>query len=341
MLPISKPAEGSVWPNSAPPGELLIAPMMRNVTAVVAAVIDVDGRYCDGNRGFAFLLDRTEPPSLGTRVDHWFLQPRFEELLRGSDPTEVGEVFRGVATLGDINRFSRSINAVVYRRQDRLLLLGEHDIGQLERLNATVLSLNDELERAQRTLLKANRQLERDQAEIRRLMLTDPLTDLANRRSFLDAFAAAAAVQPRPPPNDTASLCLVMADIDHFKMVNDSYGHSVGDRALVVFADCLRGRIRSGDTVARLGGEEFCMLLPACGLAQAMAIAERVRGAFYAAEISGIDRPLSASFGVAARTDGEELERLMCRADRALYQAKNRGRNRVLAAEPHASLGGA
>jgi diguanylate cyclase (GGDEF)-like protein len=133
-------------------------------------------------------------------------------------------------------------------------------------------------------------------------------------------------------------LSVLILDVDHFKSVNDTYGHAVGDVVLTRVAEVLRGALRSGELAARWGGEEFVALLPGSELSAAQIVAERVRVALEQAEMSA---PLAtfrvtASFGVASITLGaanpQEAPALMERADAALYEAKRGGRNKVVAA---------
>jgi two-component system cell cycle response regulator len=127
----------------------------------------------------------------------------------------------------------------------------------------------------------------------------------------------------------------VIVDLDDFKRVNDRHGHDVGDDVLVTLADRLRESVRSADTVARLGGEEFALLLPETDLPGALVVAERARSAL---EASGVplrrgDRlAVTASFGVADFPTSRDRAALMREADQALYAAKRLGKNRVVAA---------
>lgn len=164
--------------------------------------------------------------------------------------------------------------------------------------------------------------------EVQRLSVTDPLTGLNNRRHFstlLDSELRRASRYARP-------LTVVMIDVDYFKKVNDRYGHPVGDRVLVAVARACVAGVRSTDHGARLGGEEFCLLLPETNRAGGAALAERLRGAIAALsfEADGATFAVTASFGVAERGEDEEQESLLARADGALYEAKHGGRNRVV-----------
>lgn len=157
---------------------------------------------------------------------------------------------------------------------------------------------------------------------------TDFLTGLMNRRAFFTQGEALFAVTQRYQNQ----LALILMDIDHFKRVNDEYGHQTGDMALQQVATLCRQMHRKGDIVVRYGGEEFLMLLPHTDQAQAIVVAEKLRIAIASqtvALVSGETLQLSASFGVAAFDQDNSLEALIWRADQALYNAKNAGRNQV------------
>ncbi len=160
---------------------------------------------------------------------------------------------------------------------------------------------------------------------------TDPLTKLLNRRGFLELseLMISRAARKQGP------VSVMMFDLDHFKSINDRFGHAIGDAALCIFADTLQSTMRESDVFARLGGEEFVALLP--GTAEEAAIAaERVRAAFEAngAIVAGHRMDATVSIGV-AEASGQDcsIERMLARADAALYAAKQAGRNRVLCAD--------
>jgi diguanylate cyclase (GGDEF)-like protein len=173
-------------------------------------------------------------------------------------------------------------------------------------------------------------ELERTCRELAQMAVTDPLTGLYNRRHFFAELERAwsEAVRVERP------LALILCDIDHFKQLNDRFGHHVGDEVLKRVADVLRSGIRAYDTVARLGGEEFGLLLPATGLDAASAVAERLRATIADTPIRGEGHEIrvTASLGVACRRAASDPHELMRRCDRALYRAKERGRNHVVRA---------
>jgi diguanylate cyclase (GGDEF)-like protein len=157
---------------------------------------------------------------------------------------------------------------------------------------------------------------------------TDFLTGLLNRRAFFSRGESIFSTAVR----HKESLALILMDIDHFKRVNDDYGHQSGDLALQQVATLCRQMHRKGDIVVRYGGEEFLMLLPHTDSAQALLVAEKMRLAIAVLTLelfTGETLQLSASFGVAAFDRDDSLEALIWRADQALYQAKNNGRNQV------------
>ncbi len=157
---------------------------------------------------------------------------------------------------------------------------------------------------------------------------TDALTGLANRRSAEETLGRSLAMASR-----TATPCAVVSfDLDHFKQVNDVYGHDKGDQLLAAVADTVSASVRASDFVARFGGEEFLVILPDTELDGALLLCEKLRAGVAALRISGVGQSPSASFGIAVfPTDGEDPETLLRGADRALYAAKEGGRNCVKA----------
>jgi diguanylate cyclase (GGDEF)-like protein len=165
--------------------------------------------------------------------------------------------------------------------------------------------------------------------EVRRQATTDELTGLVNRRRFLEALAAE---HERARMFDTP-FSVVLADLDDFKRINDAHGHHGGDVALRSFGGLLGEYIRDFDVAARLGGEEFAILLPQTRAPAAAAVAARIRGALAEARIpvSEVDYVrLTASFGIAESGADESTEALLQRADGALYAAKRAGKDRFV-----------
>jgi diguanylate cyclase (GGDEF)-like protein len=172
---------------------------------------------------------------------------------------------------------------------------------------------------------------ERSDAALRSAALTDSLTGLANRRAFMER---AQRMLDRSRRDDTP-LCLLAFDLDHFKKINDGFGHATGDEVLRIFADTVLRVLRSTDLAARLGGEEFVAALPGCSAKGAFATAERIRGAFQdnARFLRGAPLGATVSVGVVIAEGGDAgVAALIEEADAALYRAKALGRNRVVSA---------
>jgi diguanylate cyclase (GGDEF)-like protein len=160
---------------------------------------------------------------------------------------------------------------------------------------------------------------------------TDPLTDLPNRRRW-DSLLA---MEARRAVRTSAPMVIGVLDLDHFKQVNDTLGHEGGDLALRHFTEVVQGQLRAGDVLARTGGEEFSLLLPATTLAEAKLVAERVRRAVAERPLqhAGQAHAITLSIGLAPVDDLADLRTPIKRADAATYRAKREGRNRVCVAE--------
>jgi len=174
--------------------------------------------------------------------------------------------------------------------------------------------------------------LERREAQQRSFAMSDPLTGLMNRRAFADL----AARMDRRRAGARSTMALLVLDLDHFKLVNDRFGHEVGDRMLKAFADVSEANVRPSDQLFRMGGEEFCFVLPETSLKEAIEVAERIRGAVAACPVETTNGPACAtvSIGIAATQFAVDVDVLLAAADAAVYEAKARGRNRVVVAEP-------
>jgi diguanylate cyclase (GGDEF)-like protein len=157
--------------------------------------------------------------------------------------------------------------------------------------------------------------------------LVDPLTGIPNRRAFLEG----AAVMARRVDADPRPAAVLLIDLDHFKTINDSFGHALGDRVLQVFAETAHANLGPYDLLGRLGGEEFAIALYDVDRDRAMDIAESIRQSFedVASEVEGCAVAATCSIGVAVSEEGPlDMSSLLGQADQALYSAKERGRNR-------------
>lgn len=210
----------------------------------------------------------------------------------------------------------------------------------LQRLVAETREVTRRSDAAARRLTETARktqELQAELAEARRQATTDPLTGLANRRCFEEALRAALEEAATVP------LALVMLDVDHFKAVNDTHGHHVGDDVLRLLAETLPGAIGRDALPARFGGEEFCVVLRGAGLQEAARMAEAIRarvgGASLLLRQTGQRLSVTVSLGLAVAEAGEAAAHLIERADAALYEAKRGGRNRLCTDPPLPKVG--
>ncbi|MFT0632703.1 diguanylate cyclase [Pseudomonas sihuiensis] len=207
-----------------------------------------------------------------------------------------------------------------------------------QRFEAELLKAREQAQESAAQLAKANLALQSAYAQLAnyaveiqseaeqlaQLSHTDPLTALSNRRAL-----SVHVEQWLGNVSDLACGSLLLIDIDHFKQINDRFGHAEGDRVLVDMAQRLLASVRSGDSVVRYGGEEFAIWLPNADLAEASDIAERVHDQIKALEVA--NEPVTVSIGIASLKPCERyLERLLAAADKALYTAKAQGRNRSI-----------
>lgn len=250
--------------------------------------------------------------------------------VRKDDPLLRDILDRAIVALGP-NEGPRLYNrwvTVSYRPGVNVWIVALSGLGAVLLL-AGFIWRNRYLAQLHRELLLAHQELEEKSLELKRLSITDPLTGLYNRLKIETSFAYERERQQRY----SGALSIVLIDIDHFKKVNDTFGHHTGDRVLCGIADTLRQRMRKSDIVGRWGGEEFMLILPETTLAEAAALAQDLRHEITQLDFSPVP-PQSASFGVASvHADDDSGAAVFQRADRALYRAKDGGRNMVVTEE--------
>jgi diguanylate cyclase (GGDEF)-like protein len=217
-------------------------------------------------------------------------------------------------------RYSRDLREELVRQIDssvRNLMLAE----RLTRVSHELTLVNSEKE-------NRNAELNAVMEQLNNLVTFDQLTGAYSRRYFMEELERQVALHER----HGAPVSLIMMDLDHFKSINDSYGHGVGDRALREAALNAKAELREGDMLGRVGGEEFLILLPMTTLDAAANLAERLRVALAAVSlVEGMQIiRIPASFGVAELRDNEDATSWFQRADEGLYRAKAAGRNRVV-----------
>ncbi len=265
----------------------------------------------------------------------------FETLLSGYDESNLRQSQADLIDVISKLAVSTSLAQENVNQFDQVLLHSEkalvdsntslesivaHLIASTKSMHSSMDQMRQQIQESRQEISSLQDRLERATEEA----LTDPLTGLTNRKGLSKAVekAVLSADELNSYP------CLLMMDIDHFKKINDTFGHLLGDRVIKVVAETLKNQIKGKDTAARYGGEEYCVLLPETELADAVKVAENIR---LAIEKTRIKRSsdnfeicrMTISIGVARYQPLESITALFERADNALYQSKNEGRNRV------------
>lgn len=224
------------------------------------------------------------------------------------------------------------LRAAYIRHREELDLYHEREFyrqaaKEEEQLSARVLDQNIHLRRAYDRMEEQNRDLARLNRKLQRIARYDALSGLMNRMSMFHVLD----IEIERSLRTDAPLCILMVDLDHFKAVNDEYGHACGDEVIRQVGDILKNERRKYDYAGRYGGEEFIMLLPNTVLADAALVADRVRERLMnePVECDTAEITVTTSVGVARFRSGETRDMWISRADRAMYVAKQRGRNRV------------
>lgn len=234
----------------------------------------------------------------------WAMLSRMKDLRRATEAAQAAQLAEAARQTKDLEVLVRARNAELSER---------------------IMDLNE----ARRSAERANQSLQRALVQLEQTASTDRLTGAWNRRRFEEAVHSeiALAHRRRDP------LSLLMIDMDHFKRINDTFGHGAGDIVLAGMVQAVRLCLRASDALVRWGGEEFLVMAPATHLKGAMDLAEKLRATVAAIDFPGVGT-VTMSLGVSEYALEEELEEWIDRTDKALYRAKSEGRNRVVAASP-------
>jgi diguanylate cyclase (GGDEF)-like protein/PAS domain S-box-containing protein len=298
----------------------VIAEHFRSVVETIGEVIfrlDANGAWVYLNPAWETLSGRQVSTSLGRS---WLEQVDPSE--RREMAERVGAVLRGEER--STRRVLRFDTPAGFRWVELFVQVLMDEEGHVSGAAGTLRDIDDR-KRLEEHVMTAKRRAEQRAREATLLASTDELTGIANRRAFmaqLDREIAAAGEFGWP-------LAVAMFDVDHFKAVNDRYGHAVGDRVLQLIAAQAAGVVRGGDLVGRIGGEEFGILMPGATLKEAAMVAERLRVAMESACTDAALPGVTVSVGIAAREQQATAVELLDVADHALYAAKDDGRNRV------------
>jgi diguanylate cyclase len=305
------------------------APELKNQLAQLAVQLRADGSPDDLARGCADL--RGEILEFAER-EREYLERRDAELHRIIQVLSDGlaGVSQGAATYHRRLLDNGSRLEAASRLSD-LMKMRAAITTEVQGLRAAVAERQVEEQSQAKALRSEIEQLRQNVARAQSEARTDPLTGAANRAAFDEELMRRCELAAAGSEN----FALVLADIDHFKQINDTYGHPVGDRVLTAFVAFLRARIRRDDTLARYGGEEFAVILPGATLRPALRKArqlnEELARCDWAADPT-TKLKFTASMGVTTWQSGDDAAGLVERADRALYRAKHEGRNRVVKA---------
>jgi diguanylate cyclase (GGDEF)-like protein len=308
----------------------VLVKFLETESRVAVFSLDGDGRILESNGGMERLFDipLSRP---GERLLFDFLLPENREqvegiikalLVHGPHPEEC--LFRKATLNFRVASSAVHTMACFFSLcKGRISFIAEPRRMSDSEVIIRMTDLNNELANLWRELTRKNVELEKANETIGRLLNTDVLTGIPNRRALEQFIADRFALEMERP------FSLVMADIDHFKKVNDTYGHHAGDVVLASVGEILSGQTRSKDMAGRYGGEEFLVAMPRTGLKEAAEIAERIRAEVEKSVVGEERLRITASFGVAEAKGDENWESLVRRADEALYLAKDSGRNNV------------
>ncbi len=278
-------------------------------------LVDIDGKILIWNRRAERLLGRSADEMLGQRWSGDLFG--YRHLDERPMPAAESPMLRAIET----------------GKTSLLPMLARHGNGQSVQVELQAVPLFDEQGRLQgvaefyRDLARNNGKQSHSFRDLKLAATRDALTNVANRRELENQLVA---MVEEFAEKSRESFSVIFVDADHFKRVNDTYGHSVGDQVLIDLARLLTQETYSGELVGRYGGEEFVILCPDTNLDQAVRRAERLRATLRKSKIGGIDRlRVTASFGVAQAEPGDTVDSILRRADKALYRAKEEGRDRT------------
>ena len=320
---IENPA-GAVSIGDAVEGQTVaLSEWLMESDAVFALLLAPDGKIRLRNRAADKIFPPDPAKNFGENICEYLACSDAQQVRKSlSDDGGDGCL---LLNLADAQQNPITLEVELIRSRGTILLLGTPEQRHDSHFRTEILQLTNDLSLMMRESARKNRELQEANETIERLARTDGLTGLANRRTLHEALPREIARAERMGE----CLSLIMTDLDHFKSVNDQYGHLTGDQVLVHAASVFGSQLRPYDLAARFGGEEFILLLPGTSGDDAAAIAERIRKAVAEIKVPGCPRQITVSLGVATWMPGEAPEQFIARADRALYGAKSSGRNRV------------
>lgn len=296
--------------------------------SVLALVLGPDGSIRARNKAGCRFFPEVPDKNFGLTIWEFLTCSDVQDLrqrLADGRTSQNGRLLLNVAN-GQQDPITLEVELV--RCSGATLLLGTQEHRHDAQFESELLKLTNDLLLMTREGTRKNRELQKANQMIAQLARTDPLTGLANRRTLGETFAREIARAERLGE----ALSMLMADLDHFKGINDQFGHNTGDQVLVRVAAVFKSQARPYDLAVRHGGEEFVLVLPGTSTEGAIAVAERIREQIADLTVPGCPTSITLSVGVASWMAGEAPDAFVARADAALYNAKSNGRNRIVTA---------
>jgi len=223
--------------------------------------------------------------------------------------------------------FKNHLQGSLIESENKLFIIFKNFLIDESNIISEMSKMNIEMSNMTREVMKKNIQLKKANEKIIKLMNTDFLTGVANRKYFFERLDEMLSLKKR---KKCLSIGIIFVDIDFFKNFNDLYGHDIGDLVLIKFSEMLKDNLRKEDIVARIGGEEFCIIVQCIEDNCLFDISEKLRKSCEDMVIENIDTKITASFGATLYKEGEDVDTLMKRADSNMYIAKKNGRNQVI-----------
>ena len=296
-----------------------------NSETVVALLLSPDGTIRDRNRAAQRVFPANFSGSSVPMLWEYLVCSVYEHLQRRLSEPESAQESSFLLNLADGERSPVTWVARLFRHDASFLLLATEEQQHVSQFQNEILKLTNDLSIAIREAAQKNRELKKANEMIETLARTDGLTSLANRRMLEETLPREAARASRL----NESLSVIFIDVDHFKSINDQFGHKAGDQVLAQLGSIFKSQLRSYALAARYGGDEFVLLLPGTSKEEAIVIAERIREKIGDLAVPDYPRQVAVSMGVASFVADETGEELVARADEALYRAKEKGGSRL------------
>ncbi|GAB6137715.1 GGDEF domain-containing protein [Halanaerobaculum tunisiense] len=299
---------------------------LNQLSENIIVYFDKDYYILDYNEEFLNLFDFNKGKLKKKKISNLLTEKSFNKLKVnfGKDKSYKRKNLEFLSSLVN-NKIHNTYNCYLFKLEDSFCLIGKQETYKKTEIINEISKLNNQLANKSRKLTKKNKKLNKANKRIENLLRTDELTELSNRRHFMEYFKKMIARSKRY----STSLSLIMCDLDKFKEINDNYGHDIGDKVLKAVGELLKEETREEDMAARVGGEEFSILLTDTSLQNGKVYAERIRKKVSQLDIEEVDRKITLSLGITKLKESDDKESFFKRADEALYKAKNSGRNKV------------